>query len=105
MDLGASHNVTADFNNLNLHQDYNELDDIVIGDGTGLKITHIGSTNLSTPSNKFLLSNVLFVPSMKKKKSYFCISILQIKSCFHWIFSISFCCEGHAHEDTTNLKT
>lgn len=66
MDSITSHHVTIDFNNLSLHQDYDELDDIVFGDGTSLKITHIGSTSLSTLSNKFLLSNVLFVPSMKK---------------------------------------
>lgn len=50
MDSITSHHVTIDFNNLSLHQDYDELDDIVFGDGTSLKITHIGSTSLSTLS-------------------------------------------------------
>ena len=105
MDLGASHNVTVDFNNLNLHQDYNELDDIVIGDGTGLKITHIGSTNLSTPSNKFLLSNILSVPSMKKKNLIFVFQFCKSNHVSIEFFPSHFVVKGHAHEDTTNSKT
>ncbi|KAM7484016.1 hypothetical protein LguiA_000025 [Lonicera macranthoides] len=35
----------------------------MIGDGSGLHITHTGSTSFNT---KFTLDNVLCVPSMKK---------------------------------------
>ena len=66
IDSGASHHVTANLNNLNLHAPYNGLDDVVIGDGTRLHITHSGSTSLSIPSHSFTLQNVLCVPNMKQ---------------------------------------
>ncbi|BBH07832.1 transposable element gene [Prunus dulcis] len=52
-------------------------DDILIGDGSNLAITHIGSTSLKTPHHHFTLNNVLCVPSMKKNLisiSQFCTS-------------------------------
>jgi hypothetical protein len=65
VDSAASHHVTTDLNALSMPQDYAGSDDIVIGDGTGLEITHTGSTTLPTPSTPFTLSNVLCVPSMQ----------------------------------------
>ena len=35
MDLGASHHVTADLNNLSLYSNYGGLDEIIVGDGAG----------------------------------------------------------------------
>ena len=70
MDFGASHRVTSDLQNMSLHSEYDGSDDIVIGNGTSLHITHIGFTTLFSPysnfSQPFTLSNVLCVPSMKK---------------------------------------
>ncbi|CAN0920514.1 Retrovirus-related Pol polyprotein from transposon RE1 [Linum grandiflorum] len=43
MDSAASHHVTADLGNLSIYSDYNGPDEIMIGDGTGFRITHIGS--------------------------------------------------------------
>ena len=63
VDSGAFHHVTSHMSNLSLHQPYEGLDDILIGDGSGLKITHTGSISFS-PS--FNLSNVLCVPSIKQ---------------------------------------
>ena len=74
LDSGASHHVIADLNNLSLHAPYNGSYDIMIGDGSGLSITHIGSTSLPTTHNTFQLTNVLYVPTMKKNR----ISISQI---------------------------
>ena len=65
LDSGASHHVTVNLNNLTLHAPYDSLDNIVIGDGIGLHITHSGTTSLSTSSNSFTLHNVLCVPHMK----------------------------------------
>lgn len=63
VDFGASHHVTSNMSNLSLHQPYEGPDDIQIGDGSGLKITHTGSVYF--PSS-FNLSNVLCVPSIKQ---------------------------------------
>jgi len=38
----------------------------MIGDGTGLPITHTGSSHLSSPTSSFTLSNVLCVPTMNR---------------------------------------
>ncbi|RVW89328.1 Retrovirus-related Pol polyprotein from transposon RE1 [Vitis vinifera] len=74
LDNGASHHVTADLHNLSMHTPYNGSDDIMIGDGSGLSITHIYSSFLHTPHNTFKLNNVLYVLAMKKNL----ISISQI---------------------------
>ncbi|PKA62506.1 Retrovirus-related Pol polyprotein from transposon TNT 1-94 [Apostasia shenzhenica] len=90
LDSGASHHVTADLNNLSLHTPYDGPDDIVIGDGTGLHITHTGSTSLQTPSHSFKLHDVLCVPNMKRNLisiSQFCktnnTSIEFLPTSFH----------------------
>lgn len=74
MDSGASHHVTSDLSNLSQHNPYPGSDDVMIGDGSTLSITHTGSTSLSTPSRLFSLQNVLCVPSMKNNL----ISIYQL---------------------------
>jgi hypothetical protein len=66
LDSGASHHVTSDLSNLSLHAPYTGTDDIMIGDGTGLPITHSGFKTLSTPSHTFTLDNILCAPDMKK---------------------------------------
>uniref|UniRef100_A0A6N2KS64 Integrase catalytic domain-containing protein n=1 Tax=Salix viminalis TaxID=40686 RepID=A0A6N2KS64_SALVM len=66
VDTAASNHVTDDLHNLSLTSPYEGSDAIVIGDGTGLNISHTGNTTLSTPSTTFTLSNVLCVPSIKK---------------------------------------
>ena len=77
LDSGASHHVTADLHNLSMHDPYNGSDDIMIGDGSGLSITHAGSSSLHTTHKTFKLNNVLCVPTMKKNLisiSQFCTS-------------------------------
>uniref|UniRef100_A0A2N9G9A2 Integrase catalytic domain-containing protein n=1 Tax=Fagus sylvatica TaxID=28930 RepID=A0A2N9G9A2_FAGSY len=59
MDSGASHHVTSDLDNLSLHTPYIGTDDIMIGDGSNLPITHTGSTSLKTSQHTFTLDNVL----------------------------------------------
>ena len=63
VDSGASHHVTSQMSYLSLHLPYDGPDDVYIGDGSGLKITHTGS--ISFPPS-FSLSNVLCVPSIKR---------------------------------------
>ncbi|RVW75390.1 Retrovirus-related Pol polyprotein from transposon RE2 [Vitis vinifera] len=49
LDSGASHHVTADLSNLSLHTPYTGFDDIMIGDGSSLPITHTGTSQGSNP--------------------------------------------------------
>ena len=58
LDSGASHHVTNYLNNLSLHAPYDGTEKLLVGDGMGLKITHIGSISLST----LALRNVFVVP-------------------------------------------
>lgn len=44
-DTGASHHVTTNLNNMHIHSEYDGPEEVHIGDGTGLQISHIGSTN------------------------------------------------------------
>ncbi|GKU94440.1 hypothetical protein SLEP1_g7936 [Rubroshorea leprosula] len=66
LDSGATHHVTTNLANLALHFEYLGPDELQIGDGTGLKITHVGDTTLPTSSTSFTLRNVLCVPSVSK---------------------------------------
>ena len=66
LDSGASHHVIANLYNISFHKTYDGIDDIVIGDGMGLPISHTGSTTFSAPSYIFSLSNVLWMPTMKR---------------------------------------
>ena len=60
LDSAASHHVTPNLSNLSLSTPYEGPDDIVLGNGSGLHISHSGHATLDS----FSLSNILCVPSM-----------------------------------------
>ena len=66
LNSGAFHHIPSDLGNLSLHTPYGGPNDIIIGDGMGLFITHTGSKTPSSPYNYFKLNHVLCVHSMKK---------------------------------------
>ncbi|OMO94717.1 Integrase, catalytic core [Corchorus capsularis] len=66
MDTGATHHVTSQFQNLSLASEYDGPDQIVVGNGQGLDISHSGLVDLRTSNKQFQLKDVLFVPSMKQ---------------------------------------
>ena len=70
MDSRATHHVIGELTNISHHQSYEGPDDILLGDGLGLEITHIGSSKLFASSKSFCLSNVLCVPSIKQNLIY-----------------------------------
>ncbi|CAL9001359.1 unnamed protein product [Prunus brigantina] len=59
IDSGASHHVTPNLANLSLHTNYEGPDSVVIGNGSGMGITHVGSTSLPTSSRAFSLHDDL----------------------------------------------
>ncbi|KAJ9541873.1 hypothetical protein OSB04_028379 [Centaurea solstitialis] len=67
LDTGATHHVTHDLSNLALHQPYDGTEEIVIGDGAGVPITHTDSTSFLTSSAiPLILSNILCAPRMTR---------------------------------------
>jgi hypothetical protein len=102
LDNGALHHVTSDLSNPSLHTPYTGSNDIMIGDGSGIPITHTSSTSLPKHShNSFQLNNVLCIPEMKK-------NLISISQFFHTnnvsieLLSSSFYCEGSSHKSHTN---
>ena len=66
-DTGATHHLTNNINNLNVRsEEYAGNDQIQVGDGTGLHITHLGKTSLSAHSKSFILDQILVVPQITK---------------------------------------
>lgn len=66
LDTGASHHITAHLQNFSLHSEYKGPDDVILADGFGLLITHVGTTQLSSPAHSFSLNNFLCVPFIKQ---------------------------------------
>ena len=65
MDIGVSHHITQDLQQLSLAQPYLGSDQVQVGDGTGLKISHTGQTFILTPKKPLCLKNVLHVPNIQ----------------------------------------
>jgi transposase InsO family protein len=66
-DTGATHHLTSDLANLNVHaEEYTGTDQIRVGNGKGLPVAHIGTTSLSTPHSSLILKDVLHVPQITK---------------------------------------
>ncbi|XP_010431048.1 PREDICTED: uncharacterized protein LOC104715332 [Camelina sativa] len=66
LDSGATHHLTTDLSNLSLQQPYNGGEEVTIAEGTGLPISHMGSTLLPTPSKPLTMNDVLYVPNIAK---------------------------------------
>ncbi|RZR79000.1 hypothetical protein BHM03_00004564 [Ensete ventricosum] len=66
MNSRASHYNTFDLQNLSIHNNYEGNEDIIIGDGKGIPITHIGSTTLKSHTTSFTLDDVQCAPHIKR---------------------------------------
>jgi hypothetical protein len=66
-DSGCTNHLTLDFTNLTFTaEEPTGYDQVYVGNGQGLPVHHTGSTHLLYPSSKFLMPNVLHVPSIQK---------------------------------------
>ena len=66
-DTGATHHLTNNMDNLNLQsEDYTGSDHILVGNGAGLQISHIGSSIFTTSKTPFVLKQLLLVPEILK---------------------------------------
>ena len=66
LDSAASHNITGDLANLSVHSEYDGTDEVILGDGSGLAVSHIGSLALHSPNRTFILRDTLCVPNLCK---------------------------------------
>ena len=65
-DTTANYHITPDLANLSIAHDYNGHDQLHVGNGQGLQITHTGITSLPSSSSFLSLKNVLCVPQIVK---------------------------------------
>ena len=65
-DTGASLYLTPDLSALTIAYDYKGKNKVIVGDGNGLSISHIGKSTLHTPHIYFHLTDVLHVPTITK---------------------------------------
>jgi hypothetical protein len=54
LDFGATHHVTSDLNNVSSFIPYEGLENLHIGNGTGMKILHIGSSTISLSNHSII---------------------------------------------------
>lgn len=66
---GASHHITNILNNPAIHAPYDGTEELIIGDGTGLSISHVSFIKFSR-SSSLILNNVLCIHSMSKSIIY-----------------------------------
>lgn len=64
LDSAASYNITSDLQNLSIHSEYDSTDEVVLGDGSGLAVSHVGSLAIHSPNRTFILRDTLCVPNL-----------------------------------------
>ncbi|KAC9592594.1 hypothetical protein E3N88_45594 [Mikania micrantha] len=64
-DSGASNHATSDQASMHNLSEYGGPDEIVLGNGIALPISHIGQASIPTSSRPLTLSNVLLVPRLR----------------------------------------
>lgn len=77
IDSGASHHVTADSQNLQRPDDYTGTEDITMGNGNKIPITHTGHVQINASNKKFHLSNTLCAPESAPEIKRNLISVSQ----------------------------
>lgn len=58
--------MTTDLFNLSIDFEYNGTDGVVIGDGSSLPISHVGSLSLASFTSIFHLRDTHCIPTIKK---------------------------------------
>lgn len=68
VDSGATTHITADLSNLQVQNDYTGTDNVTVGNGSSLPISHVGQASIPScsSSQSLLLNNILYVPSITK---------------------------------------
>ena len=70
LDSPASHNITGDLSNLSIHSEYDGTGEVILGDGSGLAVSHIGYLALHSLHRTFTLRDTLCVPNLLQKFNF-----------------------------------
>ena len=100
-DTGASHHVDPDRTSFHSVSEYGGPDEIVLGNGNTLSITHIGQTHHHTSYGSLSLKDVLCVPQFKNKL----ISVAKLcktNQVSVEFFPTHFFCQGSSNRGTTH---
>lgn len=70
MDSVALHNITSNIANFSIHSKYDGTNEVILGDGSSLSVSHISSLTLKSSQKIFILSDTLCVPNLCKNLIY-----------------------------------
>ena len=107
LDSGASHHIMTDLQNLAHHLPYTGTDDVMIGDGKSLRITHLGSSEFQSSTHSFKLTNILCVPDNKRNLLsiyQFCIDNNVSVEFLPWCFLVKDLLTGEIRAKGTTKK-
>lgn len=66
-DSGATNHLSSDLSNLNISSEYHGGNQLVLGNGSGVDISHVGESYIKSATHKtLLLKNLLHVPAIIK---------------------------------------
>jgi hypothetical protein len=65
-DTGATDHITNDLDRLALRERYHGNDQVQVGNGSGLRIMHIGHSSINTVDRPPMLRNILHVSAIAK---------------------------------------
>ncbi|XP_019237368.1 PREDICTED: uncharacterized protein LOC109217567 [Nicotiana attenuata] len=63
MDSGTTHHLTSDLENLGIDSEYQGPEEVTLGNGSKLPISHTGASSIVASDKKFKLEDILHVPS------------------------------------------
>ena len=66
LDTGATDHITSDLDRLAIRERYHGGEKVHVGNGTGLRISHIGHSSINTAIRPLALRNILHVPDITK---------------------------------------
>ena len=65
-DMGATDHITSDLDHLAVRERSHGNEQLHVGNGSGLRITHIGHSSFNTATRPMVLRNILHVPEITK---------------------------------------
>jgi hypothetical protein len=66
LDTGATDHITSDLDRLAIRERYSGGDQVQVGNGAGLNISHTGHSSIDTVDRPLVLRNILHVPAITK---------------------------------------